>query len=215
MYKIDLHTHSIASPDGGISQDEYMNLLEDGTLDYVAVTDHNTIEFAIALQKMLGDKIIVGEEIMTREGEVIGLFLETAIPAGLSAQETMARIRKQHGVVYIPHPLETVRSGVSKATLETHADLVDIVESYNGRAVFQNKGPEATTWARLNQKPVAAASDAHGLKGVGTAFTVIKKKPAATNLAAQIGLGHLTMHRPPLHTLLNPKTNRLLKRLGR
>ncbi len=215
MYKIDLHTHSVASPDGGISQDEYMNLLEDGTLDYVAITDHNTIDFARQMNKLLGDKIIVGEEIMTREGEIIGLFLKEQVQAGLSAKETMQAIKKQKGLVYVPHPLETVRSGVQMEVLEACVDLIDIIESYNGRGVFQNKGPETTTWARLNHKPYAAASDAHGLKGVGRAFSAIKNVPSAQNLAEQINLGHLTMHRPPLHTLLYPKANRLRRKLGR
>lgn len=215
MYKVDLHTHSTHSDDGGITQEEYMALLEDGTLDYVAITDHNSVDFAVHMQKLLGKKVIVGEEIMTAEGEIIGLFLKEPIRPGMSAKETMQAIRKQKGIVYIPHPLETVRAGVSKEVLEACVDLIDIVESYNGRAVFQNKGPETTTWARLNQKPVAAASDAHGRKGIGTAFTVIKSPPTRDNLAEEVHIGHLTMHRPPLRTLLYPKKNRLLRKLGR
>lgn len=215
MLKVDLHTHSVASPDGGITQDEYMSLLADETLDYVAITDHNTIDFAKQLHKILGDKIIIGEEIMTRDGEIIGLFLSKHIKPGLSVKETMQEIHKQNGIIYIPHPLETVRNGLSEEMLEAHVTLIDIVESYNGRAVMQNRGPKATTWARLNHKPVAAASDAHGIKGVGTAFAVIKQPPTAENIAEQITYGHLVMHRPPLHTLLYPKANRLRRKLRR
>lgn len=214
MLKVDLHTHSIASSDGGITQEQYMTLLEDGTLDYVAITDHNEVSFAQQLQKVLGDKIIVGEEIISREGEIIGLFLQHSIRPGLSARETMEAIRQQHALVYIPHPLETVRSGVPASVLDSCTELIDIIESYNGRAVVQNRGPATTTWARLNHKPIAASSDAHSLKGVGTAYTVIKEPPTAHNLIEQIRLGHLTMHRPPLHSLLSPKVNRLKRRLG-
>jgi len=214
MYKVDLHTHSTASPDGGLNQDEYLSLLEDGTLDCVAITDHDTIDFAEHMHRIAGNKVIIGEEIMTRDGEVIGLFLKKPIKPGLSAIETMKMIKKQRAIVYVPHPLETVRSGINKETMEACVDLIDIVESYNGRAFFQNKGPESTTWARLNHKPVAAASDAHGIKGVGTAYTVTKELPTATNLLKQVEFGHLTMHRPPLYTLLYPKANRLLQRFG-
>lgn len=215
MLKIDLHTHSVMSPDGGISQEQYMALLEDGTLDYVAITDHDRIDFAQHMHKMLGKKVIVGQEITTRDGEIIGLFLKQKVRAGLSAKATMEAIKKQKAIVYVPHPLETVRSGVKKAVLESCANLIDIIESYNGRAVMQNKGPDATTWARLNHKPVAASSDAHGLKGVGSAFTVVKEEPTPQNLVEQVNLGHLTMHRPPLHTLFYPKLNRLKQKFGR
>jgi Predicted metal-dependent phosphoesterases (PHP family) len=74
MYKVDLHTHSIASPDGSLNEDNYRKMLETGRLDCIAVTDHNTIAFAKELHANLGDRIIVGEEITTLDGEIIGLF---------------------------------------------------------------------------------------------------------------------------------------------
>jgi predicted metal-dependent phosphoesterase TrpH len=74
MYKIDLHTHSSASSDGGITADQYSKIISQNILDYVAITDHNKVSFAMKLSEELGDKIIVGEEIMTSEGEIIGLF---------------------------------------------------------------------------------------------------------------------------------------------
>lgn len=215
MLKVDFHTHSSASPDGGISTEQYAQVLEDGTLDYVAITDHNTTTKALELHSLLGEQIIVGEEITAREGELIGLFLKETIPAGLSALETAQAIRKQGGLVYIPHPFETVRKGIPQSTLEQIMELVDIIEVFNGRAFFQNKGPAATTVARLNHKPGVASSDAHGVKGLGTAYTTIKKKPTKESLLAELKVAHLTMHRPPLHTLLYPKTNRIRKRLYR
>jgi predicted metal-dependent phosphoesterase TrpH len=215
MLKVDLHTHSTASPDGGITQEQYLDMLENGSLDYVAITDHNSISFAQDLQKIVSDKVIVGEEIMTTEGEIIGLFLEKRIKPNMSLQKTIAAIKEQGAIVYLPHPFETVRKGITKESLEDLAKEIDIVEVYNGRAVFQNKGPEATVWARLHQKPVAAASDAHGQKGVGSAYITIKETPTAANLVKQVQTAHLTTKRPPLHTLLYPKANRLKQRLRR
>lgn len=215
MFKVDLHTHSTASPDGGISAEQYATLLENGILDYIAVTDHDSIEFAQQLHKNLGDRIIVGEEINAIEGEIIGLFLKERIAPGLSAFETAQAIHKQGGLVYIPHPFETVRSGISPTALEHIVDMVDIIEVYNARAVMQNRGPQAVTWARVNSRPGAASSDAHGLKGVGSAYTSIKIEPTVDTLAPSIATGHLHMVRPPLKTLLYPKANRLLKKLRR
>lgn len=211
MYKIDLHTHSVKSRDGSITEEQYAEIIENGVLDYIAITDHNHISFATNLQKSLGSKIIVGEEINALEGEIIGLFLTEKIPRDLSAKDTITAIKKQNGLVYIPHPFETVRHGISKKTLEAIIDDVDIMEVYNGRAVFQNKGPDAATAARIAEKPGTASSDAHGLKGLGTAYANIEKKPTAENLAGQLHTAKLAMKRPPLKTLLYPKINRIKK----
>jgi predicted metal-dependent phosphoesterase TrpH len=215
MLKIDLHTHSSASPDGGITPEEYAEALEKGNLDYIAVTDHNTIEMAEHLHATHGSAIIIGEEITCQEGELVGLFLKHAVKPGHSALVAAEEIARQGGLVYLPHPFETVRKGLPMETLETIAKLVDIVEVHNGRAVFQNRGPQAHTWARLHRKPVAASSDAHGYKGLGTTYSVINQAPNAQNLPELLLKAHYTVKRPPLHSLLYPKYHRARKRLRR
>lgn len=215
MLKIDLHTHSNHSPDGGISQDQYAHIFENGILDFVAVTDHNSIAQAQKLHKLFGDRIIVGSEIMSRDGEIIGLFLSENIRSGQSAKATIDAIHAQGALVYLPHPLETVHKGVSMQTMEVCKQDIDIVEAFNGRAVFQNRGPETTVWARLNRKPMAASSDAHSMKGVGTAFTMISQKPTAKNLAGQLRTARRSTRRPPLLSLLSPKINRLVQKMSK
>lgn len=213
MIRIDLHTHSTGSPDGSISLEDYRKLLNDRTLDYIAITDHNTIEEALIIQKQLGDRIIVGEEIMTRDGEIIGLYLSTKITPGMSAQETVTAIKNQGGLVYIPHPFETVRKGISKETLDTIAGSVDIIEVHNGRAVFQNKGPQAVTWSRVNSVVGAASSDAHGVSGMASTSTTIAEKPTKKTLVSLLEKARFTAKRPPLLSLLYPKLNRLRARI--
>jgi predicted metal-dependent phosphoesterase TrpH len=215
MLKIDLHTHSNSSPDGGITPEEYAEALEKGHLDYIAVTDHNTIEMASHLHGVHGSAIIIGEEISCQEGELIGLFLKQAIKPGHSALTAAEEIARQGGLVYVPHPLETVRQGLPMETLETIAKLVDIVEVHNGRAVFQNRGPQAHTWARLHNKPVAASSDAHGYKGLGTTYSVISGPPNGQNLPDLLLKAHYIVKRPPLRSLFYPKYHRARKKLGR
>lgn len=209
MLKVDLHTHSEASPDGGITFEQYVKALDHELLDYIAVTDHNTIDTAKELHQALGNKIIVGEEITTQQGEIIGLFLTKPVRPGLSVLDSVKAIKEQGGLVYIPHPFETVRKGISQDSLNAIADQVDIVEVYNGRAFVQNRGPEATTWARVHEKACAASSDAHGSKGLGSAYTVISKEPSAKDLVELILHGHRSMQRPPLRTLFYPKANRI------
>src|SRR5215467_13245977 len=102
-YTIDLHTHSIISQDGGITASQYEKVLQSGMLDCIAITDHNETSFARIMQKKLGDRIIVGEEIETTEGEIIGLYLHETIPGGISVDEAIASIKHQGGLVYVPH----------------------------------------------------------------------------------------------------------------
>lgn len=215
MYKIDLHTHSTESPDGGISEDQYTQAIDDELLDCIAITDHNSISLASRMHKTLGDKIIVGEEISSLQGDIVGLFLTEAVRPGMPLLETAQAIKAQGGIVYIPHPFETIRKGIKKVDLDTIAELVDVVETYNGRAMAQNKGPQAAVWAKLQQKPPAASSDAHGVKGLGTAFTSVKEMPSANNIVELLSFAHLNMHRPPLRTLLYPKIHKIKNKLFR
>ncbi len=213
MFKIDLHTHSMASPDGGITAEQFMRVMEDGILDFIAVTDHDTIQMAKALNRTLGNKIIIGQEISTPQGDIIGLFLEETVKPNQSVLATAKAIKEQGGLVYIPHPFETLRSGISEIDLGRIADLVNIVEVHNGRVLLQNRGPKAATWAMLHHKARASASDAHGRKGLGHSYSIIDKEPTAQNLVSLLAHGRLVTHRPPLRTLLYPKYHRLVNKM--
>lgn len=213
MYKVDLHTHSSASPDGGITAEQYKKVLDGGILDAIAVTDHNTIAFAQQLHTELGDRIIVGEEIMTTQGEIIGLFLTSLVPAGLNPLETVKHIKDQGGIVYIPHPFETIRKGMGAQSLESIADYVDIVEVCNGRAFLQNRSSTAVVWARLNNIDAAASSDAHGQKGLGKTYSDLPEMPTKETLLTVLDRAVLRTGHPSIPALLYPKYHRLRKRL--
>lgn len=215
MYKIDLHTHSIASPDGGISAEQYAHALSTGILDVVAVTDHNQIDFAVGLQKQLGDKIIVGEEIMTTGGEVIGLYLKERIRPGLSPLDTVKLIKEQGGLVYVPHPFESVRKGLHPSVLDDLIDYLDIIEVCNGRAFLQDRSAQTVIWAKMNHVIGAASSDAHGIKGLGKTYTRVKELPAANDLVDILIHGVPVTERPGLRSLFYPKYHRIRKKLRR
>lgn len=214
MIKLDLHSHSTASPDGGISPDQYRQLLDDQIIDCIAITDHNRIDTALELQAQLGKSIIVGEEITTTAGEIIGLFLSENIAPQLTPLATVQAIKAQGGVVYIPHPFETVRQGLSEATLDEIAEFVDVIEVHNGRAVFQNRGPRAAAWAKLHAKLWAASSDAHGVKGVGSTYTILEAIPTKHTILELLDKARPVAGRPPLISLLYPKLNRFRKRMN-
>jgi len=208
-YKIDLHTHSIISPDGGISEAGYQKLFEKGVLDVVAITDHNRIAFAQKMQKQFGDKVIVGEEITTTDGEMIGLFLTEVVPQRLSAEETAKMIRQQGGLVYIPHPFETFRQGIQLHVLETIVAIIDIVEVFNGRGKWRGKADDAASFAKKYQLAGAASSDAHGYFGVGKTFSQVEEKPSRETLKKLLDQGRLQKQYAPLWTFLYPTINRI------
>jgi predicted metal-dependent phosphoesterase TrpH len=213
MYKLDLHTHSVASPDGGLTAEQYQTMLSGGGLNGIAVTDHDTIAFALELKRTLGDDIIVGEEIAAQEGELIGLFLHHAVPGGLSAADTVQAIHAQGGLVYLPHPFETVRKGVPLDVAEALAQQIDIVETHNGRAVFQNQSAAAKAWATGHKVATAASSDAHGAVGWGRAYSMVAKQPDRTSLLRLLQTARYETGTVGARGLVYPKLNRLKKRL--
>ena len=213
MFKVDLHTHSVASPDGGISLEQYRQLLDTGKLDRIAITDHNTAEFALHAQAVLGDRIIVGEEIMTSRGEIIGLYLTETVPGGLTPEETIEKIKAQGGIVYVPHPFETIRSGLPPHILESIATSIDIIEICNGRAFLQNRSSQTVVWARLNNVTGAASSDAHGIAGAGKTYSSLTELPTTETLVTLLQRATHHTGRPSPRALLYPKYHRLRKRV--
>lgn len=213
IYKVDLHTHSIISPDGGISAKKYREIFDLGILDCVAITDHNEMRFAKKMQEEFGEKIIVGEEITTTEGEIIGLFLEKKIPGGLSAKETVVQIKLQNGLIYIPHPFETFRKGIQQSTLEEIVKDVDIIEGFNGRGKWRGKADEASKFAHMHGIPMAASSDAHGYMGIGFTYSKLKKMPERKLLKKLLLEGEMEKEYAPLISYLTPFVNKVKNKI--
>jgi predicted metal-dependent phosphoesterase TrpH len=168
----DLHMHTSWSHDCAVEPAELVAHAGTIGLGAIAVTDHNAIGGALeAVQLAVDHELVVipGEEIKTDgQGEVIGLFLSGEIPRGLSFAETVAAIREQDGVVYLPHPFDRMHSIADPATLQQHLADIDIFEVYNARLLFEAYNDEALRFARKYNLTMGAGSDAHVLQGVGT-----------------------------------------------
>lgn len=208
MYKVDLHTHSIDSPDGGITSAQYRHVLSTGLLDCIAITDHGSIAFAKKLRDEVGDKIIVGQEIMTSDGEIIGLYLKEKVPAKLTPIDAIKAIKEQDGLVYVPHPLETRRHGLQINILDELTDDIDIIEVGNGRSLLQYRYTQMLVWANLNHVAIAASSDAHGKVGLGHTYTSVTEIPTKSTLLKLLLGGTPNVKRPTVRALLYPKYNR-------
>jgi len=168
----DLHLHTSWSHDCSIEVDDLLDHAEAEGLGAIAVTDHNVFGGALeAAERARGRRIVVipGEEVKTAgQGEVIGLFLREEIPRGLSFAETVAAIRAQGGLVYVPHPFDRMHAIPDAATLHRHLAEIDILEVYNARLLFEAYNEEALRFARKYNLTAAAGSDAHVLPGIGT-----------------------------------------------
>lgn len=213
MYKIDLHTHSSTSHDGGIKKKQYISLLERSVLDCVAITDHNDTSFARSLYNELGKKIIVGEEIKTREGEIIGLFLSKTLQPGLTARETISEIQGDGGLVYIPHPFEKKRFSLQEETLRSIIEDVDIIEVFNGRGIFRGKPDETSNIAINENLAMASSSDSHCIQGIGTAYSIIRDFPDKNTLVGMLKESMFQKKYAPLYSLLCPGFNKLKNNL--
>jgi predicted metal-dependent phosphoesterase TrpH len=168
----DLHLHTSWSHDCQIDVEELLDHAEEQGLGAIAVTDHNVFGGALeAVELARGRDLIVipGEEVKTdTQGEVIGLFLSEEIPRGMSFAETIAAIRAQNGIVYLPHPFDRIHTCPDPATVHRHLDDLDVLEVHNARLLFEAYNDEALRFARKYGLTMGAGSDAHVLQGVGT-----------------------------------------------
>ncbi len=168
----DLHMHTSWSHDCSIEVGELLDYAEAEGLGAIAITDHNVFGGALeAVEQARGRDLIVipGEEVKSDEqGEVIGLFLRHEIPRGLGFAETIAAIREQGGLVYLPHPFDRMHAIPDPGTLHRHLGEIDVFEVYNARLLFETYNDEALRFARKYNLVAGAGSDAHVLQGVGT-----------------------------------------------
>jgi hypothetical protein len=171
MLRADLHLHTDSSPDSLISVPQLIQRCVAKDIDCVAVTDHNTTSGAFAVREAAPFKIIVGEEVKTSEGEIIGLFLSEEIPRDLSPEETVRRIKEQGGLVCIPHPFDRVRrEPLRAAARERILPHVDIIEAFNARVTFRSDNAKARDFAQEHDLAMSAGSDSHSLTEIGHAY---------------------------------------------
>jgi predicted metal-dependent phosphoesterase TrpH len=170
LLHIDLHTHTHYSPDAITSPRRFVEVCQRKGITCVAVTDHDTMRGALAVQEIAPFQVILAEEICSRDGEVIGLFLKEEIPPGLSAMETVERIRDQSGLVSLPHPLDRFRGGVGAERLKELTPAVDIIEVMNARTTVTEDNDRAARAAEANGLVGVAVTDAHSPWEMGRAY---------------------------------------------
>jgi predicted metal-dependent phosphoesterase TrpH len=167
----DLHMHTSWSHDCAVEVPDLLDHAEAIGLGAIAITDHNVFggaREAVELARERDLVVIPGQEVKTDgQGEVIGLFLSEEIERGMPFADTIAAIREQGGVVYLPHPFDRMHTIPDSATLQRHVVDLDVLEVYNARLLFETYNDEALRFARKYNLAMGAGSDAHVLQGVG------------------------------------------------
>lgn len=190
--KVDPHVHTCYSHDSLLSPRTLFKVCKMGGINCIGVTDHNSITGALKM-KRYPLKIIVGEEITTKSGEVIGLFLNECISKNLSLEETVDKIKEQDGLVYIPHPFDTIRKSRLKVKNGYFWRKVDIVEVFNSRVFFNKDNIKAFNLARKLNCAKAYGSDAHTCIEIGNAYNILdnfdSKREFVRNLKKSIQFG--------------------------
>ena len=174
MLRAELHVHTRFSPDCTTPPDKLVERCQKVGVNCVAITDHNTIQGALAVQKIAPFLVIIGEEVKSTAGEITGLFLSKEVPAGLSPMETVEHIKAQGGLISIPHPFDRMRRSVITApALEEVLPHVDIIEAFNARNTFAIANSRAKALAQERGLLMSAVSDAHTLLELGRAYVEI------------------------------------------
>jgi predicted metal-dependent phosphoesterase TrpH len=173
LIEVDLHMHTDHSPDCATPVEVLLETARDRGLGAIAITDHNEVSGALEARRIAADmddlKVIVGEEVKTAEqGEVIGLFLEEKIPRGMTMAATIAAIREQGGLVYVPHPFDRFHSVPDYEHLLDIVEEIDVLEVFNPRVALTAFNEEAERFARKYRIVPGAGSDSHVAQGLGS-----------------------------------------------
>lgn len=175
MLTIEFHCHTIASKDSLTRPDVLVGTARKKGLDRLVVTDHNSIQGALAAQKLDPELIIVGEEIMTTRGELLAAFVQEEIPAGLSPEEAIRRLKDQGAFISVSHPYDTHRKGGWKeADLLEIIPHVDAIEVFNSRCMDPRFNQRAQDFARQHNLAGTVGSDAHAAFEIGRSVMVLE-----------------------------------------
>ena len=180
--KYDLHIHSKYSSDGVLDPEKIVKIAAKRGLNGVAITDHNTIIGGLKAKNYETEdlKVIVGSEISTERGEIIGLFLKEEIKPG-NVQEVISEIKEQNGIIVLPHPFDALRHSAFQPTDED-AKFIDCIEGFNSRCVFQEYNKKAVEFAMRHHLATTAGSDAHFANEIGNAGIITEAEDIGETL---------------------------------
>ena len=191
-----MHSHTMWSGDSTTTPDELAAAVVEAGIDVLCITDHNAIQGAVDLVECLPCRVIVGEELRTRAGEIIGLFLNERIPMGVQPADAARAIRGQGGIVYIPHPYDPMRRNLSEAALDSliAEGLVDALEVINAKTSLNSLNRRAAATAAAHDLAAGAGSDAHVPDAIGAAYVEMPDFDGADDFVGKLRAGRSVGH---------------------
>ena len=203
--RVDFHVHTVYSKDSVITFPLLVDACREKGIDAVAVMDHDVIEGALEFASRSDElrragervpRVIVGEEVRSTGGEICGLFISERVPDHLDPRKTMELIKEQGGLVYIPHPFDILKLKRLKAReLLELAELIDILEAYNGKPRFPGANVLAGRFLARNHFPRAAGSDAHEPVHLGAASVEMEEFSGPADLLQKLDRGSISGRR--------------------
>lgn len=194
--RVDMHLHTMWSGDATTTPEELVDAVAQSRIDVLCITDHGTTNGAVELADRLGCRVVVGQELRTWAGEIIGLFLRERIPYGVKPEEAAARIRDQGGLVYIPHPFDPLRSCMKEDVLAGMVGdgLVDAIEVFNAKTSLAHLNQRAVDFAAAHDLPGGAGSDAHEPSAIGAAYVEVPDFTDAASFLTSLRAGTVVGH---------------------
>lgn len=215
LWNVELHSHTLWSKDCIVPFERIIAQCRARDVDRIAITDHNTADGALAMAKLAPDLVIVGEEIMTTHGELLGYFMTKSIPARLTPEETIQRLRDQGAIISVSHPYDRLRRGAwEEADLLRILDQVDAIETFNARCVYHEDNDKAAALAKARGVRGTVGSDAHSKPEYGQATLRMPPFETPAEFIAALDVGQPNAHYSANRVHMNSTTAKWRKKLG-
>ena len=205
--RVDLHSHTMWSGDSTTTPDELLDAVVACGIDVLCITDHNAIRGALEVAANLPCRVIVGEELKTHAGEIIGLFLNERVPIGVQPREAARLIREQGGLVYIPHPFDPMRRNLEEGAMRDLANdgLIDAIEVLNAKTSLNSLNAKAAAFAEEFDLAGGAGSDAHVPLALGAAYVEMPDFDGPADFLAKLRVARVVGHHWDQHRPWSPR----------
>jgi len=195
------------SGDSTTTPDELLEAVVACGIDVLCITDHNAIRGALEVAANLPCRVIVGEELKTHAGEIIGLFLNERVPIGVQPREATRLIRDQGGLVYIPHPFDPMRRNLDESAMRDLASdgLIDAIEVLNAKTSLKSLNAKAAAFAEEFDLAGGAGSDAHVPLALGAAYVEMPDFDGPADFLAKLRVARVVGHHWDQHRPWSPR----------
>jgi predicted metal-dependent phosphoesterase TrpH len=212
LLKADFHIHTSYSKDCDTPLEDIIDRCLKTGINCIAISDHGTAEGALKMKEIAPFKVIIAEEVLTPDGEIMGMCLKETIPSGISIEDAIARIKAQDALVCLPHPFDTLRGiKLDIQNLEKLAEKIDIIEVFNARSTTSGPAIKARDFAMKYDFPGTAGSDAHFPREIGRTYVEMPEFNGKDEFIRALRMGRIIQHKASPFVHLNTVWTKLKK----